>query len=175
MAFIHVGTGEIAFIHVGTGGNGIYFMWEQGEMAFIHVGTGGIGIYIRGEGVGTSIPEKPICPGLLDPKFSSTSTHTGHKHFKNTIETCIHDIDTYPTGEKRRLTSDQWRSWNVRKSNAHQRETTVTSSDLHQLCSLTKLELLLKERIAPRGSEFFPLRSVPYGMEITFATLGDHP
>ena len=105
----------------------------------------------------------------------STSMHTGHKHFKNTIETCIHDIDTYPTGAKRRLTSDQWRSWNVRKSNAHQRETTVTSSDLHQLCSLTKLELLLKERIAPRGSEFFPLRSVPYGMEITFATLGDHP
>ena len=25
----------------------------------------------------------------------------------------------------------------------------------------------------PRGSEFFPLRAVPYGMKIAFITLGD--
>ena len=29
--------------------------------------------------------------------------------------------------------------------------------------------------LAHRGSEFFPLRAVPYGMEITFTTLGDLP
>ena len=32
---------------------------------------------------------------------------------------------------------------------------------------------LKRKEFAPSGSEFFPLRAVPYDMEITFATLGD--
>ena len=35
-----------------------------------------------------------------------------------------------------------------------------------------KWELLLKEEFAPRGSEFFPLRAVPYE-KITLTTLGE--
>ena len=32
-----------------------------------------------------------------------------------------------------------------------------------------------RKKFAARGSEFFTLRAVPYGMEITFTTLGDLP
>ena len=65
------------------------------------------------------------------------------------------------------------------KNYAHQRESTGPSSDCLQLRPFSEWELLLKERtgyqrerkeLAPRGSEFFPLRAVPYDMEITFAT-----
>ena len=33
----------------------------------------------------------------------------------------------------------------------------------------------LWKEFAPRGSEFFPLRAVPHGMETTYTTLGDLP
>ena len=33
----------------------------------------------------------------------------------------------------------------------------------------------LGKEFAPKGSELFPLRAVPYGMEKTFTTLGDLP
>ena len=32
-----------------------------------------------------------------------------------------------------------------------------------------------RKEFAPKGSESFPLRAVPSGMEITFTTLGDLP
>ena len=43
-----------------------------------------------------------------------------------------------------------------------------SSSDSIQLHPFLSWEVLLKERIAPRGSKFFPLRAVPYGMENHF-------
>ena len=52
-----------------------------------------------------------------------------------------------------------------RKSNAHQRETTVSNNDSQQLRPFSKWELLLKERICSQRSEFFPLRVVPEGIE----------
>ena len=64
-----------------------------------------------------------------------------------------------------RTTQQQWRSQNVDKSYAHQRETTGSRSEIFQLRPFSKWELLLKERICFQGSEFFPLRAVPYGME----------
>ena len=71
------------------------------------------------------------------------------------------------------------RSQNAEKSYVHQRETIGSSSDsLLQLRPFSKLEPLLKKKeFAPRGSEFFPLSAVPYGMEDHFyhINLGDHP
>ena len=62
----------------------------------------------------------------------------------------------------------QWRSKNAEKSYVHQRETTGTSNDSLQLRPFLKWEILLKKRTCPRGSELFPLRVVPYGMENYF-------
>ena len=53
----------------------------------------------------------------------------------------------------------------------HQRETSGLSSDSLQLRPFSNLELLLKE-FAPRGSKFFPLRAVPFGMENHFYHIG---
>ena len=75
----------------------------------------------------------------------------------------------------------QWRSQNAEKIRLSG-ETTRSSSDSLQLRPFSKSELLLKvrirsqeERIAPKGSEFFPLRAVLYSMKYTFITLDDLP
>ena len=64
----------------------------------------------------------------------------------------------------------------TRKKYAHQGDTTGTSSDYLQLRSFLKIETSLKgKNLLPSGSEFFPLRAVPFGMETHFTTLGDLP
>ena len=53
----------------------------------------------------------------------------------------------------------QWHSQNVEK-------VTHSKGDYWiKQCPFSLWELLLKERICLRGSQFFPLREVPYGME----------
>ena len=47
-------------------------------------------------------------------------------------------------------------------------ETSRSSSDSLQLHPFAKWELLLNKEFALRGSEFFPLRAAPYGMENHF-------
>ena len=49
----------------------------------------------------------------------------------------------------------------------HQMETTGSSSNyIYLVASLLKMNNSLKGKIfAPKGSEFFPLRAVPHGME----------
>ena len=50
-----------------------------------------------------------------------------------------------------------------------QRETTGTSRDYLSIASFYIMGTSLKRKeLALRGSEFIPLRVVPYGMEITF-------
>ena len=59
-----------------------------------------------------------------------------------------------------------------RKKYTHQRETTGSSSDSLQLRPFSKWEL---EKDVPRGSEYFPLRTVAYDMENHFTTSDDLP
>ena len=79
-----------------------------------------------------------------------------------------------------RLVKLQWHS-QYAKSYAQKREIIGSSSDSLRLRPFLKWELLIKERIcsqkkefAPKGSKFskgskfFPLRAVPYGMENRF-------
>ena len=56
----------------------------------------------------------------------------------------------------------------LKNTYAHQRATTVSSNDSLQLRPFSKRELLKEKKNAPRGSEFFPLRAVPLGMENYF-------
>ena len=58
----------------------------------------------------------------------------------------------------------QWRSKNAEKVTHIKGRLTGTSSNSLQLRPLSKLELLLKDRFASEGSEFFPLRAVSYGL-----------
>ena len=67
----------------------------------------------------------------------------------------------------------QWRSQNVKKTTS--KGVTGSNSDFFSIVSLFKIRTSLKEKNMLQGSELFPLRAVPYGMEITFATLGDLP
>ena len=50
------------------------------------------------------------------------------------------------------------------KSYAHQRETTRSSSDSLQLRPFSKWNFSKRKEFAPRGSEFFPLKAVLYGI-----------
>ena len=56
----------------------------------------------------------------------------------------------------------------LKKLRPLKRETTGSSSGSLQLRPVSKWELLLRKVFAPRGSEFFPLRAVSYGMDNHF-------
>ena len=56
------------------------------------------------------------------------------------------------------------------KCHVQQRETIVSSNDSLQLRPFQNGNFSKKE-FAPRGSEFFPLRAVPYGVEIHICSL----
>ena len=69
----------------------------------------------------------------------------------------------------------QWRSQNAEKVTHIKWRLLDQAVVLFNWFFCSKWELLLKERIAPRESEFLHFRAVLYNMEITFTTLGDLP
>ena len=69
------------------------------------------------------------------------------------------------SGEKQLKTMALPERW---KNYAQQRETTGSINDFLHLCPFFKWELLKRKEFAPRGSEFFLLRAVPYGKENNF-------
>ena len=65
---------------------------------------------------------------------------------------------------------DQWR-----KRYTHRMETTGASSDSLNCVPFHNGNVSERKEYARTGSKFFPLRAVPFGMEITFTILGDLP
>ena len=71
--------------------------------------------------------------------------------------------------------TNQWRSQNVKKVK-HTKGRLLEQAVILFHCVPFHMGSSLKgKKLLPEEEEFFPLRAVPYGMEITFATLGDLP
>ena len=67
----------------------------------------------------------------------------------------------------------QWRTQNAEKYYTHQRETTGTSSEFHQLCPFSNWVILLKERICSHGERILSFKSSSFRSGNHFTILGD--
>ena len=80
-----------------------------------------------------------------------------------TPDMAVTQDSTVPCQNKVDSVCYQWRSQNA-ENYAHQRETTGSSRGF----PFQNGNYFKRKEFTPRGSEFFPLRAVPYGMENHF-------